>query len=590
MNNRTQTLSRSAERLFALSAGVISALLSFVLFGKAGPDDSYITNWAALSLANSGSITNFNGQIFEQSTSLLHVIVLGAIRFATGLPVPLIGYIVGVLGIILTVFAASEWARRINQRAVISAAVLVAAAYPLLYWGGSGLETPLVPAVLILLLSQFSTWIKKNGERSFSAQLLSLGTLKLGAAALLASLIRPDLMLVILALAATLLVFAVLQDRFSNGLSRVLPQLSRSETGSSLLIIGIAAFIVEIFRFAYFGRLFPAPVYAKTGLSLQISSGWDYIWSSLPSPILWVPTLLFAIVATVSTLRTRSITGWMTVISATYMVAVVLFSGGDWMGWARMLVTPAVLLLILAACGIADTVELRANRSTPADATNRSQRILALALLGTLVVLELSVLALKFNDPRGNGEPYPSAWFAPVWTSWNPSKISGSDNSVKAANLAFYENRNMAHVRDATFVKKLEPELRTLVAKLRKKDPNRIITIASPQAGLIPYYLFQDIPGLKFIDRFGLTTDSFDKCAEVKRSPFGTTITDQFWIANAGKCAPELPDLLIINTVIRPPLDRYYQQLVSSALPLTRAGLDSPYPTLVVAGVNKNDL
>lgn len=577
--------SRSAISIIAVCAGLASALASFVLFGKSGPDDSYITNWAALGLANSGSITNYNGQIFEQSTSLLHVVTIGSTRFLTGLPVPLIGYLLGLIGIVLTVVMASALARRLDIRAAIPATLFVAAAYPLLYWGGSGLETTLVPPILILFLIKFESCLRHFHEKSTKAVFLSRDALWLLLATLLACAIRPDTMVVVVAIAGTAAAVATAQS-FLRPSVTLLPSINRRSGALSLAIVGLGFSMIEGFRLIYFGKLFPAPVYAKTGFSLQVDSGWHYITSSLPSPILWVPVVALALVGAWRLAKAASLAGWLTIVCAVYLFLLVLFSGGDWMGWARMLVSPTVFALILAACGVSYVRTLIGQRFPNVLPGLVSGRVVTAALVCIVLSLEILVLSVKFSAPRDNGEVY--VGYAPIWTSWRSVTKTGTTLPIQPA-LPFYEARNVAHTRDVLFVRTLEPALRDLAARLRQNDPNRIITIASPQAGLNSYYLFQDIPGLKFIDRLGLTTDSFSTCSGLKRSPFGASVTDQFWIANAGKCAPELPDILISNAQIRGPLSNSYTTLVNSQLTFTRDGLPKPYKTVVVAAVNKRD-
>ena len=56
-------------------------------FVSTGRDDSHITYWPAYTLAHFGDILNYNGERVEQSSSLLHVLVLATFHKLTGVDV-----------------------------------------------------------------------------------------------------------------------------------------------------------------------------------------------------------------------------------------------------------------------------------------------------------------------------------------------------------------------------------------------------------------------------------------------------------------------------------------------------------------------
>src|SRR4051812_15689114 len=82
--------------VFALPP-VVLLVLGAVFFGSTGRDDAYLTYWPAHTLATSGRILNYNGQRVEQSSSLLHVVVLAAVSRLTSLSIPSAGWIVGLM-------------------------------------------------------------------------------------------------------------------------------------------------------------------------------------------------------------------------------------------------------------------------------------------------------------------------------------------------------------------------------------------------------------------------------------------------------------------------------------------------------------
>ena len=62
----------------------ITLLAGFLLFGPSGRDDVYMTLWPALQFSEHGHIVNYNGEALEQSSSLLHVVVLGSLHSVLG--------------------------------------------------------------------------------------------------------------------------------------------------------------------------------------------------------------------------------------------------------------------------------------------------------------------------------------------------------------------------------------------------------------------------------------------------------------------------------------------------------------------------
>ena len=68
----------TANKFYALTAfGTIALILiGFLFYGPSGHDDSHITYAAAYQLLEHGQILNNNGERVEQSSSLLHVLLL----------------------------------------------------------------------------------------------------------------------------------------------------------------------------------------------------------------------------------------------------------------------------------------------------------------------------------------------------------------------------------------------------------------------------------------------------------------------------------------------------------------------------------
>ena len=140
--------------------------LSVALFPSAGRDDAYITYWAAHTLREFGEIANINGAHIEQSTSLLHVLVLGVLSFVTRLSVPAIGPPLSVVFGVVTVIYAYEFARLyVGRWYAVGAAMIVATAAPFVYWATGGLEGTMTALAATALLYHLTRYIERPRSR-----------------------------------------------------------------------------------------------------------------------------------------------------------------------------------------------------------------------------------------------------------------------------------------------------------------------------------------------------------------------------------------------------------------------------------------
>jgi len=82
-----------------LVVGAITLFLSqgLFLFSSAGRDDVHITYWAAETLVQTGKILNLNMEFVEQSTSLLHVVLLSILHILFGTDLPTLGALFSIV-------------------------------------------------------------------------------------------------------------------------------------------------------------------------------------------------------------------------------------------------------------------------------------------------------------------------------------------------------------------------------------------------------------------------------------------------------------------------------------------------------------
>src|SRR4051812_43111323 len=116
--------------LLALACGLF-LLFGFGLFESTGRDDVYITFWPAHTLATQGQVLNYNGEAVEQSSSLLYVLLLGALCWISRLEPHQIGLAVSVLLGLAAIVLTYGLALRIKPERAGVAAVLAATLVPL---------------------------------------------------------------------------------------------------------------------------------------------------------------------------------------------------------------------------------------------------------------------------------------------------------------------------------------------------------------------------------------------------------------------------------------------------------------------------
>ena len=100
-------------------APLLLVLIGGTLFPSAGRDDAHIGYWVADGLAKFGRIINYNGEPIEQSSTLLHALVLaGAHRLLGGsVDMVLLGRLSAIIFGVLAVVAAQRLAARIQPPA-----------------------------------------------------------------------------------------------------------------------------------------------------------------------------------------------------------------------------------------------------------------------------------------------------------------------------------------------------------------------------------------------------------------------------------------------------------------------------------------
>jgi hypothetical protein len=475
-----------------------------VLFPSSGRDDVHITYWAAHALQTQGAILNYSLAAVEQSSSLLHVLLLAALARVTELDLTTLGTPLSVLFGALAVMGSAQLARRFEPRAASWAAALAATCAPLVYWSFGALETTLVA----FLLTRFVIALTDALREPPAAPLWP--TLAWGA---LYVLVRPEAWFV---LTAAMLATAVLSAPRRFPLTRV----AWTWLGLSAVFALLCAW-----RLHQFGLPLPQPVYAKvSGHWLDsLRQGLDYLArSARQAPGLMV-LLFVALLGAVPALRDAALRRRLAPLIAACAAqgAFLLASGGDWMEGARFFVPIIPALAALAALALLRLGEPWCLRiGLAALALGLSTQLYAMRRWSTAVPLVQAERYARYTEDAG----------------LNPVRFS------------VFERLNRVHLRDALFLPRLEA---VVDARLQHQ---REVVLMSAQAGMLPYHLLQTRAGrVRFIDMAGLTSREFPDCALIKRElpvhvAGGLGMTHEFYLAHREalerECGVPRPDIV----------------------------------------------
>jgi len=507
--------------------------LGFLLVPSGGGDDTHITYWSAHALARFGEIVNYNGERVEQSSSLALTVWLALLSRLTRLPIPLLGYLSGLLFGAATIVAMVRLARVTAPRAGELAAPLLATAACFLFWSTSGMETTMAAFAAVATLGAAGRWIDAAGERRPRCAVLFAGAAL--AVALFAA-VRPESPLLLGSVLLAQLAWCGLEAWRRPSAE------ARGRLLGALALLAWAALVVGAllaFRKHCFGAWFPNPVRAKAG-GFHIRNGLEYLWTSFTQTnALLVPVLLVGL-AVVAREMLRFQARPALVLTAAYAVAYLGFivqAGGDWMPNGRFLdhAFPALLVLVVTAID-------RLCRRRPA----------ALLTTALLLCMNLAGAAEMARSDRNSAYPGHLA----------PALVRHVRANVEEPEVTFPEIVNKPHLRDT-------PLLAALLGVVRHlgPTPEQPIHMMSGQAGMVPYHVITRHYGaVRFVDMFSLTTDYFLRCVDPKklrRSALGSSLPYEYYFKNheriARDCGVPKPTI-IFSTSLRPDFRRLLDQ------------------------------
>ena len=480
---------------------IMAIILPLILFGSTEVDDAYITFGAARSLAEHGAIWNYNGHPLEQSSSILHVAVLAALRVLTKASIPWIALVVGLLGAFATVAATHRLGREVLERHWVFAAWCTATAVPLTYWAVGGLETTMAAASLTCAVAAFVGLLRVG----ISRMRLAAAYGAVGAYVAL----RPEGVFVALAAVASLVVLWKIGPRRWNSRDDDTAAPPMRLVAHAVTAIAVPSAALLVLRRLVFDAWVPHPVSAKAhGIDLQRGVLYSLTTLDRVSTLVLGVLALLAMVAVVRAVRTTNVALALVSSVTIAQMSMVLITGGDWMRGGRFLCTVFPLIAVLAA----DTLSRLAPRRD--------------ALLATLLIC-LNLLGLEaFRRSDSEGTSFGRATSVP----------DGSQTPD-----GFPEAMSRGVRRDLAALPALTQTVRRLYDALAEP-----VTVASGQAGVSIYYLTSNSDfEVRFIDRYGLTDDSFAACdGLLKRSVYGAVINYDVWFEHETDCAVPKPDVI----------------------------------------------
>ncbi len=488
-------------------------LCGFLVYGSTGHDDSHIHFWNVHTLLQFGTLENYNGDRIQQSSSLLQDLLTAALCLFSPLHPVTNGYWVDIVAS----FACGLWGARLGRTLAPSLAswvpILMFSSSSFLLWSFGGMGAPLTAFCLLVGMTCWWRWLTAPVIKPSHIAALIASTLAL-------VLVRPEMPLVIAAIAAGLLTLhirhAVLRARCCWILA---------------LTLGAAA-LLFFWQHTYFGSWLSMPTIAKQGGDLwpQLQRGTRYLhYYGQFSPVI-PAALLCSLLLGWSALRrafvNNSCNSDSAAVNNALLTSILLCAawayggfiwtaGGDWMQAGRFLVPIiplAALLLIATLSRIPHTWVAH---------------ILLAALTCSQLVIHYPVVASVSHG-------------IPVWVQ---TRIQPEHRE----RYSIFEQFHQEHVRDMAVIDHLARIIPPLHHALQ-----RPVRMMSGQAGMVFYYTAKAFPGsVQFRDLRGLVESSLTLCPllrDIPRSPqglfWGYRDFFQYLPALQQECGIEAPDII----------------------------------------------
>ena len=152
---------------------IVFLSLGFFFFPSAGTDDNFITYWAAYTLSHFGEIVNYNGERIEQSSSLLHSLILAAFHYFSKFKIENIGNILSIFFGLVSLYCIGKLSQILRQDQ-FATTILAATSVPLLYWSFGALETSLLAAIVLVFIIAIIRFLSAPTKKHFFYKIFKL--------------------------------------------------------------------------------------------------------------------------------------------------------------------------------------------------------------------------------------------------------------------------------------------------------------------------------------------------------------------------------------------------------------------------------
>jgi hypothetical protein len=528
-----------------LVPSAILVLIGSIFFPSSGRDDAHITYWAAYSLSHFGEILNYNGNRVEQSSSLLHVVLLAITAFVTKIDIVSLGKSSSILFGAASLVALQILTKKVEPKAPFLAAVLTGTSVYFAYWSFGGLETTLTTLTSLLLILTYGSYLNKQGS-------YFTGMAWVTAATFIFALARPEMPVVLICMVLGAILSVLIFDKFNPA--------NHAQHQKFLLhlltVLGISLITISLiigFRILYFDSPFPQPVVAKSnGLSFNILRlGIIYLKQQLIFSLyikIIAVSIAFSIGYVVWTqLRTKQVDPYilLSVLFLVTYISFIIFSGGDWMEGGRFLVHLLPIAMIFPSLVLGHLLNRRAalvlyQLKSNARCSERSKESSRLNIIDMVLFIGIPMLigiqmaaVVDFTE---------RSLSLPVW-----NRIELQDEFVSFP-VSHFELMNRPNIRDIPVIHHLDIILdRLYLSKVTN------IYIMSGQMGMVPYHIFQQHFGrVRMMDHFGLADRTFTNCevtSNLKKSTFGLELDYKFYFNNRKSleetCGIARPDIIL---------------------------------------------
>ncbi|MDQ6911728.1 MAG: hypothetical protein M3128_02515 [Verrucomicrobiota bacterium] len=498
-------LRRAVAPLLLLAIGIL-------FFPAGGRDDAHIGYWVALGLSRFGRVINYNGEAIEQSSTLLHALLLAAAHRLSGIDMIILGHLSAIVFGVAAVLLTQQLATRVDRRLAVPTGLLTASSAYFAYWSFGGMEATLCALLAVWIVLLFGDFVSRSNERLISAKLLWI------AVAMLAFLlVRPEQPLVLFCMLIGAAAFAFWRRDYIG--QRIIP-----------LVVVAVVMVAAIFlwRWHTFGSLFPQPVSAKSGsLSAHtLKSGLRYYRKQIilePGVALFTTAALAGIFFAIRKILREKTPNAHLVFALLFFgsyAAFVLLAGGDWMEAGRFVVP----LLPIAALFVAFAL----SQFSPSRA-----RIAA-------IVLALAQVSAIYRVAAHDSTAIP------FWSSVTTEPYA---TEMRSLDFTWFERANRPNLRDIPTVRRLDALVRQLRAAKSDAEPVRMM---SAQLGMVAYYVVgRHFGHVEILDRRGLVDRRFSSCpllGKLDRTAGGLQLNYEYYFAHRAElerdCAIPRPDII----------------------------------------------